>query len=489
MSIKLLIVDDDPIQHELLTAIIETSMGYETVCVSGGLEAVDYLLSDKGSDISVMLLDIVMPDMDGIGVIAKIRPVRPELGIIMITSQNDMGLAVKTIKMGADDFVLKQEKPERLITSIENVLGRRRLSDEVSRLERTAHGQVTFADIIGQSTKSIRDAIATAQKAASSDIPVLLSGESGVGKELFARAIHGCSKRVENPFVAVNCGAIPENLVESTLFGHEKGSFTGASYKNLGKFREADGGTLFLDEIGELRPDIQVKLLRALQNGEIEPIGGKTTSVNVRVISATHRDLKKEMETGRFREDLFYRLKVLPIKIPSLRDRINDIDALINHFFVKICSRENKKLHGITDDAIKILKSYNWPGNIRQLENSIFRAVVVSESDFLTPADFIHLNSGEAPSTSAESGQINNGLLLVDQSGQFKNIHVIEGEIIRAALEFYNWRISEVARRIGLGRSTLYRKMSELGIHHPHGGSFQEDDEDGSDSKIIKFRK
>jgi DNA-binding NtrC family response regulator len=324
-------------------------------------------------------------------------------------------------------------------------------------------------------------------RAAQSDIPILIEGESGAGKELIARAIQGTSARAGRPFVTVNCGAIPENLIESILFGHEKGSFTGASDKHLGKFQEADGGTLFLDEIGELRLDMQVKLLRALQEGEVDPVGSKRpVKVDVRIISATNRDLGQMAREGGFREDLYYRLNVFPITVPSLRDRASDIAPLAQHFIARFAAEENKQVVGLTQEAAQLLERFTWPGNVRQLENTIFRAVVLCDGSLLDVCDFPQIaaamgveatlrNAFAIPAAPAAQGApalpagSPYALSATDAAGHIRKFEELESEIIRMAIARYDGHMSEVARRLGIGRSTLYRKLKEFGLEPAEG--------------------
>jgi DNA-binding NtrC family response regulator len=321
-----------------------------------------------------------------------------------------------------------------------------------------------------------------AEKAAGSQIPVLIEGESGTGKELIARAIHGSGARRAKPFVAVNCGAMPENLVESILFGHEKGAFTGATEKHAGKFVEADGGTLFLDEVGELPPAAQVKLLRALQEGEIEPVGGrKSVKVDVRIVSATNRDLIADVKAGRFREDLFYRLHVFPIAVPPLRKRPEDIVELARHFLARIAAEEGKRVRRFSAEALTLLSAHRWPGNVRQLENAIFRAVVLADGEEAGAAEFpqvakqidpesiaaapmIEPSPATAASWPEPSEAMGSSLRLVDRQGEVRPLEEIESELIRFAIAHYRGQMSEVARRLKIGRSTLYRKLEGLGL-------------------------
>jgi DNA-binding NtrC family response regulator len=343
-------------------------------------------------------------------------------------------------------------------------------------------------------------AMRTAKKAAASTIPVLIEGESGVGKELFARAIHGSGERKSKPFVAVNCGAIPDNLVESILFGHEKGAFTGATERHSGKFVEASGGTLFLDEVSELPLSAQVKLLRALQEGTVEAVGArKPVKVDVRIISATNRNLLDRVKSSHFREDLFYRLHVLPLTVPPLRMRREDIPHLVRHFLARFCAEENRHITGVDGEAMAHLAQLDWPGNIRQLENAVYRAVVMSEGDQLTPSDFPQAAGPSSPAMSAPPGEpliiepafhasapnisgneipiaplpapAAGSLAMLSSDGEMRPLEELESEIIRFAISHYRGQMSEVARRLKIGRSTLYRKLDEETSDTPDGGT------------------
>jgi DNA-binding NtrC family response regulator len=337
-----------------------------------------------------------------------------------------------------------------------------------------------------------------AQKAAGSSIPVLIEGESGVGKEMFARAIHGSGERKAKPFVAVNCGAIPDNLVESILFGHEKGAFTGATDRHTGKFVEAHGGTLFLDEVSELPLTAQVKLLRALQEGTVEAVGGrKPVKVDVRIISATNRRLLERVKQGHFREDLFYRLHVLPLTIPSLRSRREDIPHLLRHFLARFAAEENRPIAGISGEAVAHLAQLDWPGNIRQLENAVYRAVVMSDGDQLGLGDFPLLSQQACPGTDIPTAPLMlepiaapsvisgseipiaplphaGSLAMLTATGDVRPLEDMENEIIRFAISHYRGQMSEVARRLKIGRSTLYRKLDDAGVPGNGGKSGEE---------------
>ncbi|MHA6288765.1 sigma-54-dependent transcriptional regulator [Maricaulis sp. CAU 1757] len=472
-----LIVDDDPTQRRLLQAVIE-KQGYRAETADSGEAAMERV---SASGVDVMLLDLIMPGMDGMETLEALKRKHPDVPVIVLTASGGIETVVAAMRAGAVDFFVKPASPERIAVSIRNALKVQNLSGEIQRLTKKSTNKLGFADMIA-GAPTMRQVVRLGERAAQSDIPILITGESGVGKELVAGAIMAASKRADAPFVAVNCGAIPENLVESTLFGHEKGAFTGAVGKHMGKFQEADGGTLFLDEIGELPLDMQVKLLRALQEGEVDPVGGKRpVKVNVRIISATNRDLAEQVANGAFREDLFYRLNVFPIEVPSLRSRKDDIPALVRHFIGRFNAQENKSIIDAAPETHALLSNFDWPGNVRQLENSVFRAVVLSDGDYLKPEDFPQI-SGLAPTiqdadtapqapagapaaaadasfhaVAAEAA----GVDIMDEGGNLRSLEDIERDLIEFAIETYAGRMSEVARRLGVGRSTLYRKVRE----------------------------
>jgi DNA-binding NtrC family response regulator len=485
MAQTILIVDDDPVQRRLLEAAI-TRSGMSAVTAPGGGPALDLVRGPRGDQIALMLLDLLMPDMDGLEVLAKLRGSHPDLPVIVLTAKGGIDSAVEAMRAGANDFLVKPASPERITVSIRNQLKIGALSGEVTRLKKKTDNRLTFEDLIAKSG-AMRQVFRLGERAAQSNIPILIEGESGVGKELIARAIQGSSDRSGRPFVTVNCGAIPENLIESILFGHEKGSFTGATDKHLGKFQEADGGTLFLDEIGELRLDMQVKLLRALQEGEVDPVGSKRpVKVDVRIISATNRDLADLTREGQFREDLYYRLNVFPIVIPPLRGRHEDIPALARHFIERFAAEEHKAVAGLTTEAADLLEKFEWPGNVRQLENTIFRAVVLCDGTLLDICDFPQIAAamgveakarrvfaepapvaGAMPARQSAVAQHTTSpyaLTAVDPAGHMRKLEELESEMIRLAISRYDGHMSEVARRLGIGRSTLYRKLKELGL-------------------------
>jgi DNA-binding NtrC family response regulator len=474
MAKTVLVVDDDPTQRRLIQAVLDRE-GFQVLQVDNGRAALDLLVRGSGAD--VVLLDLVMPGFSGLETLTELRAAGVRTPVVMLTASGGVDTVVKAMQAGAQDFFVKPASPERILVSIRNALQMGDLKAEVDRLQRRHGGRTTFDDLVGASP-AMRLVKRLGERAAASNIPVLILGESGVGKEVIARAIQGASDRAGKPFVSVNCGALPENLVESILFGHEKGSFTGAHDKHLGKFQEANGGTLFLDEVGELPLDMQVKLLRALQEGEIDPIGSKRpVRVDVRIISATNRDLAEQVKAGRFREDLFYRLNVYPIEAPSLRERREDIPALVEHFVRRFNVEEGKRIAGATSEALSLLQGFDWPGNVRQLENTIYRAIVLCDGAFLQPHDFPAVSGVAAPLTEepAPSPGVVAALSVLppmpeapvrflDGHGHLRKLDDIERDLIQHAIEVYAGHMSEVARRLGIGRSTLYRKVREQGL-------------------------
>src|SRR6201991_1063863 len=403
MAACILIADDDVVARRLVENMVQ-KCGYEALVVDSGDAAIAALTAPDAA-VDAVVLDLVMPGLDGMGVLAKIREAGLDLPVIVQTAHGGIDNVVSAMRAGAHDFVVKPVGIERLQVSLRNALNPSALKGELQRIKHSREGKLTFSDIITRS-EVMTNVIAMGKRAASSAIPVLIEGESGVGKELIARAIHGSSERSAKPFVAVNCGAIPENLVESILFGHEKGAFTGATERHAGKFVEASGGTLFLDEVSELPLTAQVKLLRALQEGTVEAVGArKPVKVDVRIISATNRRLLDRVKSGHFREDLFYRLHVLPLTVPPLRSRDEDIPHLVRHFLARVSAEENRHITGVSGEAMAHLSQLDWPGNIRQLENAVYRAVVMSEGDQLILSDFPQTAGVASPPTAAAYGE------------------------------------------------------------------------------------
>src|SRR6202012_3647069 len=387
MAASILIADDDAVQRRLVENMVQ-KCGYEAVTVDSGDAAIALLTGPDAPAIDALVLDLVMPGLDGMGVLARIREAGLAIPVVVQTAHGGIDNVVSAMRAGAQDFVVKPVGMDRLRVGLHNALTASALKGELQRLRHSREGRLTFADIVTRS-EVMAGVMHTARKAAASTIPVLIEGESGVGKELFARAIHGSGERKSKPFVAVNCGAIPDNLVESILFGHEKGAFTGATERHTGKFVEASGGTLFLDEVSELPLAAQVKLLRALQEGAVEAVGGrKPVKVDVRIISATNRKLLDRVKGGHFREGLFYRLPVLPLTIPPLRARREDVPHLLRHFLARFGAEENRTITGITGEAMAYLAQLDGPGNIRKFEMAVYRAVVMSDGEQLGIADF-----------------------------------------------------------------------------------------------------
>ncbi|MEZ5937973.1 MAG: sigma-54 dependent transcriptional regulator [Hyphomonadaceae bacterium] len=489
MAKTVLVVDDDPTQRRLLQAAAE-KQGFRARVVDSGDKALEEA-SDPRNGVDVVMLDLVMPGLSGMETLERLMERRPDLPVIVLTASGGIDTVVQAMRAGAIDFFVKPASPERIAISIRNALKMSDLKGEVKRLARKSGGSMGFDDMIA-GAPAMKQVVRLGQRAAASNIPILILGESGVGKEVLARCIQGASERSGKPFISVNCGAIPENLVESILFGHEKGSFTGAVDKKLGKFVEADQGTLFLDEVGELPLDIQVKLLRVLQEGEVDAVGARRpTKVDVRIISATNRDLAQLVQEGRFREDLYYRLNVFPIEAPPLRQRKEDLPSLIDHFISRFNAEEGKAVPGVAPDTMTMLQTYDWPGNVRQLENSIFRAIVLSEGGELKRDDFPQIASlmpesvkpVEAPPTAEPSDEQpadpvapdssgaetpvaanDQPVLITDPRGELRTLEEIERDLIQFAIDHYSGHMSEVARKLGIGRSTLYRKVREYDL-------------------------
>ncbi|MBO6548309.1 MAG: sigma-54-dependent Fis family transcriptional regulator [Rhizobiales bacterium] len=494
-----LIVDDDPAQRRILCEAIKR-LGFGTKMAEGGEQAISIMESPEKEQISLILLDLVMPNIDGHAVLAHLKKINASQPVIVQTANGSIDIAIEAMRAGASDFVVKPVSLERLEVSIKNAMKIEALTVEISRIKRKNEGTMTFENLIS-SGKNLSRVIELGRRAASSNIPVLIEGESGVGKEMIARAIQGESERQGKPFITVNCGAIPENLIESILFGHEKGAFTGATEKRTGKFEEANGGTLFLDEVGELPLDAQVKLLRALQEGEVDPVGAKRpVKVDFRLISATNKDMIKLVQEGKFREDLYYRLNVFPIMVPPLSQRLEDVADLANHFILRFASEEGKKITGLEPQALKLLQSYNWPGNVRQLENTIFRAVVLADTPILTVNEFPQIathvegfeleipslpettesetplytgpamigEEEEAPQMVAmeetNTGHPPVGIRVMTDAGDIRALEAVEADMIRLALGRYRGHMTDIAKHLGIGRSTLYRKMREIGL-------------------------
>ncbi|MBP0617422.1 sigma-54-dependent transcriptional regulator [Jiella mangrovi] len=498
MTDIVLIVDDDPIQRRLLDAHV-ARMGLTPVLCDGGRAALAALGGKNARQIAAVLLDLMMPDKSGIEVMAEMRRNHLDVPVVVQTAKGSIDTVVEAMRAGAFDFVVKPVSPERLRETLANAL-------RIHAAARPKRGVSTLSP--DGASPAMRPVLQVAARAARSTIPILIEGETGVGKEWLARAIRAAGNRASKPFVPVNCGALPSDLVESILFGHAKGAFTDATDEHRGKFAEADGGTLFLDEIGELAPAAQVKLLRVLQEGEIDPVGARMPArVDVRIISATNRSLHQAVAAGRFREDLYYRLNAVEIAMPPLRQRRPELRGLVEQFLARVAKlEEGSKVSAIGEDALDLIMAYDWPGNIRQLENSLHRAVVLSENETLGAEDFSQIRAlmaaGSGEVRRSEPGAGNGGARTIEaplrpfeqsatnaaggpeggrqpgrrdlhsgpdfplrgQDGQIRRMVDVEADLIRMALTQYDGRMSEIARRLGIGRSTLYRKMREYKI-------------------------
>jgi DNA-binding NtrC family response regulator len=475
----LLLIDDEPAQRRLVSAIGARAGWW--VRGAPDVETAQKMLSDpQEPNFDAILLDLWLPGEQGAQLIREIRALRPNLPLLVLTAQTSVATAVEAMRCGANDFLVKPLAPDRLLVALDAATDRRKSSGELRPLSEKISKPLGFDEIVG-SAPQFRSALAVAAKAARARVPVLIEGESGTGKEIIAQAIHAASPRGKKQLHIVNCGAIPSNLVESVLFGHEKGAFTGAFDRHIGRFEDADGSTLFLDEVGELPLETQVKLLRAIESGEIQRLGSRiTNTVDVRIIAATNRRLTDEVASGNFREDLYYRLNVVHVAIPPLRDRITDLPTLARHLLSRIAEQPGMRHLSITDDGLSVLMSYGWPGNVRQLQNALFRAAVLCDSDALTAADFPQIATeatygrrvddyhakrlnGASQTAAMAHGP---GVTLYEPDGHLRKLDDIESDVIRLAIGHYRGRMTEVARRLGIGRSTLYRKLGELGIEN-----------------------
>ncbi len=449
----ILIVDDEKNYPLILSAILEEE-GYETLMANSGREALEKL---SNSDVDLVLTDMKMPSMDGIELLEKIKTIDSELPVIMMTAYGTVEKAVEAMQKGAYNYILKPFDNDSLVLYVKKAVAMYRVIKENRRLRDAVTSQYRFDNIIGKS-KPMQNVFETIRKVAPATANVLIEGESGTGKELVAKSIHFNSLRKDNDFVAVNCSALSESLLESELFGHEKGAFTGAVSMKKGRFELADGGTLFLDEIGELSQTLQVKLLRVIQEKAFERVGGeKSVSVNIRLIAATNKDLKKEMEAGRFREDLFYRLNVIRIQLPPLRKRREDIHLLTQHFIEKYAHERISKIpvKGIDQEVKRLFYDYGWPGNVREFENVIERAMILCPSEIIQVSDLPKDFTDNAYNRLhfediANNAQLNETLALVEK------------KMIERALKMANNVQSHAAEILGIGKSGLNQKIKKF---------------------------
>lgn len=437
-----MIVDDEDSIREMLSIALKKK-GYETASAENGEEALKLYKQDT---YDAIVTDIRMPKLDGLELLKEIKGIDPSANVIMMTAYGSMESAVEALRGGAADYITKPLSLEEVTHRLEKIIESDRLKRENVYLKTELKKREDDREMIGKSP-AFTNVLNMVDKIAKSDSTIMIYGESGTGKEVVAREIHKRSARAEKPFVTINCGALPETLLESELFGHKKGSFTGAIKDKQGLFQVADRGTFFLDEVGETSPGIQVKLLRVLQEREIVPVGGTVPmKVDVRLIAATNEDLEKKMEEGTFRNDLFYRLNVIPVRIPSLKDRREDIDLLVDYFLKKYCTKMGVPLKKMSSGALQIFMRYSWPGNVRELENAIERAIVLQEGDTVRIGDLPEKMIQETPK---------------QELGSLKEK---EREAIVRALEENSWNTAKAATTLGIHPSTLYRKLKKYGM-------------------------
>ena len=523
MKGTILVADDDRSIRTVLDQALGRA-GYD-VRSTGHAATLWHWVEEAQGDL--VITDVVMPDENGLDLLPRIKRLRPDLPIIVMSAQNTLMTAVKATERGAYEYLPKPFDLKELLQVVHRALSAPHRRSAVEESGPAQPDEEEHLPLIGRSA-AMQEIYRVLARLMGTDLTVMISGESGTGKELVARALHEYGQRRSGPFVAINMAAIPRELIESELFGHEKGAFTGASARATGRFEQAEAGTLFLDEIGELKPDIQVKLLRALQESEIDPIGAsRPVKVDIRLISATNRNLMEQVAQGNFREDLFYRLNVFPIHVPPLRERREDIPPLVEHFTASFAVAERKTVTGIADEAMRLLAAFDWPGNVRQLENTIFRAVVLCDGPVLQAADFPqivqsagtmpaaaaapppaqqapglpeqiapqaapppqpvpapapvpgpeswtgnaaaavpggvhHFAAAQQEADAAAAGANGGSISALDRQGEVRSLEDVEADLIRLALRKYDGQMSEVARRLGIGRSTLYRKVRSL---------------------------
>ena len=449
---RILVVDDEEQMRDLLAKVLERK-GYQVSVCGDGADALAILERDP---VDLVVTDVRMPGLGGMEALRAIKELNPEIVVIIMTAFGSIDQAVQAVKEGAYDYVNKPFKIDEMLLTIEKALDERRLRHEVTTLRQELRTRYHFENLIGKS-RVMQEIFGLIEQVAGSRSTVMIYGRSGTGKELVAKAVHYNSPRSAKAFIPVNCAAIPAELLESELFGHEKGAFTGAIATKVGKFELATGGTLFLDEIGHMRLDLQAKILRALQEREVERVGGtRTIKIDVRVIAATNRDLKKAIEEGGFREDLYYRLNVVPITLPPLRQRREDIPLLVEHFIAKYNREFARKVKGFSAGATAALYQYEWPGNVRELENVIERAVALAQSETISLRELpleISILGGDVIEDIQKAG-----LTLREARSHF------ERQYILSILERVQWNQTEAARVLGLHRNTLAWKLQRLRI-------------------------
>ena len=443
-AICIMVVDDENAMRESLAGWLSKE-GYRTLTAGSGPEALA-LQAEKACDL--LLVDIKMPGMDGLELLRRLKSEHPDVLVVMITAYGSIENAVEAMKQGASDYLLKPFDPEHLLLIIDKLLKQRALvAENLILKERLAERDGSFLEDLVSSAPAMHPVFQLIEDVAPTDTPVLITGETGTGKELVARAIHARSPRAFGPFVPINCGALAENLLESELFGHERGAFTGAVKARRGRLEMADSGTLFLDEVGEIPLKMQVDLLRVLEERRFQRVGGSDSlTSDFRLICATHQDLPQLINAGRFRRDFYYRINVIAISIPPLRERSEDVQALSRHFLDRFAREMNKPVKGLTPEARRLLSAYAWPGNVRELKNVMERAVVVCRSNLIGAAELVFLQSGSADETG--------GLTFQD----------MEREHLRKILSLSEWNVSRAAQVLQIDRSTLMRKIKRFGL-------------------------
>lgn len=458
---RILVVDDETSLRTALFRALDRK-GYHVITSGTVKEA--YALSQADTPIDLALIDLRLPDGDGIDLMTKIKAHHPNTKFIILTGFASIETAVEATQKGAYHFITKPFNLEEVLNIIDNVLTHTKLEEENYHLRSALHTRYKFKNIIGQSDE-IKQVMSLIERVADSESTVLITGDSGTGKELVAKAIHYNSPKAKAPFVPINCGAIPGELLESELFGHVKGAFTGATQNRIGRFEMAEGGTIFFDEIGDMSPSLQVKLLRVLQERKFEPVGStKTISANVRVIAATNINLEKAVDEGRFREDLFYRLNVIPITIPSLRERPTDIPLLIHYFIEHFNKHKTEKITGISPEALDLLFNYNWPGNVRELENLMERMSILKRFGTIQAIDLPDRYRQRDISLAKDPKQIE----IPDAGMDFNSaVDTYENALILQALEKTGWNRNQAAILLRLNRTTLVEKIKKKGLRPP----------------------
>ncbi len=474
MRARVLIADDEASIRFVLRETLETS-GHEVVEVDSGDAALEALAAEP---FAIAFLDIRMPGLSGLELLDRLRTLGSDTSVVIMTAQNTFENAVEAMKRGALEYLVKPFRVAEINALTDKALQIRALQQELRTLRREVSQSESGADRLVGKSAQLLEIYKTIGKVSSSNVPVLITGESGTGKELVARAIHRASTRSSQPFIAVNAAAIPRELLESELFGHEKGSFTGAIESRMGRFREANRGTIFLDEIGDMPIDLQAKLLRVLQSNEVTPVGGKRVEpIDVRIVAATHRTLETEVAAGRFREDLFFRLRVVPLHIPPLRERRDDIPALAEYFVARYAKELTDNSHFLAQASLDFLREHAWPGNVRELENAIKRALVLSSGEVLTPLDFAFLEKPDSAAnhekTLAELVREKLDALLAQSTASSRPeiyrsvLEAVERPLLEAVLEKTEGNQVRAAALLGINRNTLRKKITELGLTPP----------------------